>query len=76
VFGVKQSLIVDIGKVSDFEGYAEKFGVPKNTRLLQYDFVLVTEQETSDLRDLESLKAAKALGLNVKLENGALVLDK
>lgn len=73
VFGVKESLIVDIGKVSDVEGYAEKFGVSGDTRLLKYNFVLVTDKETSDLRDSESLKAGKALGLHLKLENGVLV---
>ncbi|KAH8664484.1 Intradiol ring-cleavage dioxygenase [Xylariales sp. PMI_506] len=73
VFGVKESLIVDLHKVSGFEGYAEKYQVSGDTKLMKYDFVLVTEEETTQLRAANSVAAGKALGLGVKLENGVLV---
>ncbi|KAL2881474.1 hypothetical protein SGCOL_003040 [Colletotrichum sp. CLE4] len=51
VFGVKESLIVDLGTVSDVDGLAEKYGVEPSTRLLTYDFVLVSEEEVKALRE-------------------------
>lgn len=42
-------------------------------KLMKYDFVLVTEEETIKLREENSIKAGKALGLDVKLEDGLLV---
>ncbi|KAK0376908.1 hypothetical protein CLIM01_05754 [Colletotrichum limetticola] len=51
VFGVKESLIVDLKTVSDVDGMAEKYGVRPSTRLLTYDFVLVSEEEVKVLRE-------------------------
>lgn len=73
VFGVKSSLVVDLYKVSDFEGYAEKYAVPGDMKVMKYDFVLVTEEDTIKLRDANSIEAGKALGLGVKLQDGRLV---
>lgn len=73
MFGVKESLLVDLYKASDFEGLAEKYKVDGGMKVLKYDFVLVTEEETAKLRVEEALKAAKKLGLDVKVENGLLV---
>lgn len=76
VFGVKESLVVDIRKVSDVEGLAEKYKVDPSTRLLQYDFVLVTEKEASDLRDKNALEAIKKQGATgITVINGLLVPD-
>ncbi|KAI0913878.1 Intradiol ring-cleavage dioxygenase [Ustulina deusta] len=73
VFGVKESLIIDLYKVSQFEGYTEKYAVSGDTKLLKYDFVLVTEKETHDLRDINAMKAAESLGMDLKLEDGKVV---
>ncbi|KAK0385349.1 hypothetical protein NLU13_7825 [Sarocladium strictum] len=49
VFGVKESLIVDITKVSD-PAMAEKYGVSPDCALMQYDFVMVGKEEATQLR--------------------------
>ncbi|KAJ1325417.1 hydroxyquinol 1,2-dioxygenase [Microdochium nivale] len=75
VFGVKESLIVDVGQVSNREGFSEQYGVPADTKLLTYDFVLAGIEETAELRRKEAQKVADAepaLGVKV-LENGLLV---
>lgn len=61
VFGVKQSLIVDLDRVDD--ATAEAYGVEKGTWLLRYDFVLVSERETEELRDRNAVEALAGLGL-------------
>ena len=73
VFGVKESLIVDLGTVSPEQ--AAKYGVSEGTKLLTYDFVLVTDEETRKLREEESLKAMEKLGLRMKLLDGLPVPD-
>lgn len=65
VFGVKKSLIVDLHKV-DGE-MAKDYGVKEGSWLLKHDFVLVTEQESADLRDQLAEEALKKLGLSLKL---------
>ncbi|KAJ4249065.1 hypothetical protein NW762_012397 [Fusarium torreyae] len=76
VFGVKESLVVDIAKVSDVEGLVEKYNVDPSTKLLKYDFVLVTEQEVSDLREKNALEAMKKQGAaGMTIINGLLVPD-
>ncbi|KAK8103162.1 dioxygenase [Apiospora sp. TS-2023a] len=65
VFGVKQSLIVDT-TVAD-KATAEKYGVKEGTALLKHDFVLVTKQETDDLKDKNAMEALEKLGLRMKL---------
>lgn len=49
MFGVKESLIVDITKVSD-PAMAEKYGVSPDCALMQYDFVMVGKEEATQLR--------------------------
>ena len=73
VSGVKESLLVDLGKVD--KGIAEKYGVKEGTALLTYDFVLVSDKEADDLRDEKSRKALEALGRRVKLLDGLPVPD-
>jgi hypothetical protein len=60
VFGVKDSLIVGLEKVSSEQ--AKSYGVDEGTALLRYDFVLVTDEETKKLRHDEAVKAMKGLG--------------
>ncbi|CAG8973229.1 hypothetical protein HYALB_00006398 [Hymenoscyphus albidus] len=65
VFGVKQSLIVDFTTASPDE--AKKYGVEEGSKILKHDFVLVSEEETSKLRDRNALEALARLGRKVKL---------
>ncbi|KAI8937149.1 hypothetical protein NX059_006363 [Plenodomus lindquistii] len=60
VFGVKDSLIVGLGTVTP--ALAKKYGVEEGSKLLTYDFVLVTDDETKQLRHDEAVKAMKGLG--------------
>lgn len=79
VFGVKDSLVVDINPL-DAEtaaGYLtedEKNNL-KAWSLLKYDFVLVTEKEASDMRDENSRRAIEKLGKRMKVYNGLPVPD-
>ena len=73
VFGVKESLIVDLRNVD--EATAKRYGVKEGSALLMYDFVLVTEAETSNLRDQNSAAALQRLGKKVKLLQGLPVPD-
>lgn len=74
MFGVKESLIVDLGTVNADQG--KKYGVKEGSKLLTYDFVLVTDEETKKLRDDEALKAMKKLGREgMMIINGQLVPD-
>ncbi|KAL2006611.1 hypothetical protein VTN00DRAFT_9279 [Thermoascus crustaceus] len=73
VFGVKNTLVVDLGKV-DAE-LAKKYGVPEGTALLTYDFVLVTEADSNALRDKNSKEALDKLGRKVKIVNGLPIPD-
>ena len=57
VFGVKDSLVVDIGKVD--ENIAKRYGTPEGHALLTYDFVLVTEPEATELKDKNMKEALK-----------------
>lgn len=60
VFGVKDSLIVPLGEVTKQQ--AEQYGVKEGSKILTYDFVLVTDEETKQLRHDEAVKAMKGLG--------------
>ncbi|KAF2687419.1 aromatic compound dioxygenase [Lentithecium fluviatile CBS 122367] len=74
VFGVKESLIIDLSTVNAEQ--AKKYDIKEGSKLLTYDFVLVTDEETKKLRDNEALKAMKALGRdNMTIINGLLVPD-
>jgi protocatechuate 3,4-dioxygenase beta subunit len=48
VFGVKKSLLVDVGKVED-TSIAKKYDVDEQDWLIKYDFVLTTRDETQAL---------------------------
>ncbi|KAJ5937674.1 hypothetical protein N7454_004016 [Penicillium verhagenii] len=73
VFGVKDSLIVDIGKAGP--EIAKKYNVPEGHALLTYDFVLVSDSETADLRAKNSMVALDKLGRKVKIVNGLPIPD-
>jgi hypothetical protein len=72
VFGVKESLIVDLGTVSEVSGFSEKYGVPGTTKLLRYDFSLASEAEVGALRHAEAVKSAGKLDNDVKVVDGTI----
>lgn len=71
VFGVKESLVVDLTTVSKEQ--AENYGVIEGSKLLTYDFVLVGMDEVKKLRDQNALTALT--GTKLKLVNGLPVPD-
>jgi hypothetical protein len=74
VFGVKESLIVSLETVTSVQ--AKKYDVREGTKLLKYDFVLVTDEETKQLRHDEAVKAMKSLGREgMMIVNGLPVPD-
>lgn len=74
VFGVKESLVVDLGNVSDVEGLAEKHGVAPSSKLMQYEFVLVGEDEVRELRNEKAREAIEKQGAKgMRVVNGTLV---
>ena len=75
VFGVKESLIVNLGRVGDVEGLAEQHAVSPETKLLKYDFVLITEDEANKAREADAWKVAKENPGNLKVVDGLLVPD-
>lgn len=66
VFGVKDSLIVPMGKVNAEQ--ARKYGVAQATALLVHDFVLVTHEETQKLRDEKASDAMARLFPGKKIQ--------
>ncbi|CAK7237914.1 hypothetical protein SEUCBS140593_010197 [Sporothrix eucalyptigena] len=72
VFGVKESLVVDLGTVND--QISRAYNVPVGTKMLKYDFVLVPEQEARELRAKRAEEAVKNLDFDVDLMDGLPVL--
>ncbi|KAH6616417.1 Intradiol ring-cleavage dioxygenase [Boeremia exigua] len=74
VFGVKDTLVIDLYTVADIEGLAEKYGVSPSTKLLKYDFVLVSDDEVKTLRHRLAEQALQELDLpGIVVINGMLV---
>jgi hypothetical protein len=65
VLGVKQSLVVDL-KPANVKT-AQKYNVAPGTKMLQYDFVLVSNAETESLRDAYAVAARGEMGKKMKL---------
>lgn len=61
VFGVKDSLVVQIKKVED-EELAREYGVKLGSALITYDFVLVTDKAAAELRRQKAEEAMANLG--------------
>jgi hypothetical protein len=74
VFGVKESLIVDLSEVTDPE-MAKKYDVKEGTSLLPYDFVLVSTRETLKLRKEKAEEAIKKMGRSMEDFQGLPILD-
>ncbi|KAF2725006.1 cathecol 1,2-dioxygenase [Polychaeton citri CBS 116435] len=73
VFGVKESLVVDLGTVSSEQ--AGEYGVQEGSRLLSYDFALVTEEETRQLKEEKAKAAWEKQGMRMRLLDGLPVPD-
>ncbi|KAI1379059.1 dioxygenase [Hypoxylon crocopeplum] len=73
VFGVKQSLIIDMDKVD--AATAKEYNFQEGGLLLKHDFVLTTQEETEKLRDEYAMKALAELGLRMKLVDHLPVPD-
>lgn len=69
MFGVKNSLVVELGQVKDPK-MAQKYGVPEGTALMQYDFVLVTKKEALELRFKNAAAAMEAQGQTMEYIDG------
>ena len=74
VFGVKDSLLVDLKTVTEPE-MAKKYGVELGSKLMTYDFVLVSDQEAEELRSKKAMEAMKAQGRRMKMYKGLPVPD-
>lgn len=68
VFGVKDSLVVDLGVAGP--ELAKKYDVAEDHAVLTYNFVLVSQEETDELRARNSKEALDKLGRKVKIVNG------
>ncbi|KAH6685499.1 Intradiol ring-cleavage dioxygenase [Plectosphaerella plurivora] len=73
VFGVKESLVVEFKKVGDVPGLAEKHGISPDMKLLQYDFVLITDEESRAVKDAEARKAASQMNGRLLVVDGVLL---
>ena len=73
VFGVKESLLIDLGSVNAEQ--SKQFGMKEGSKLIKYDFVLVTDEESRKLRETEAMAAMEKLGRRMKLYNGLPIPD-
>lgn len=72
VFGVKSSLVVDIEEEEEEE--EEHVGGAKRRRL-RYDFGMVTEEDTTELRVRKAVEALAKLGSRAKIVEGLPVAE-
>ena len=73
MFGVKESLLIDLGTVTAEQ--ASMYGVKEGSKLISYDFVLVTDEESRKLREKNAMEAMEKLGRHMKLYKGLPVPD-
>lgn len=73
VFGVKESLVVDLKTVD--ADMAKKYDVKDGTKLITYDFVLVSEEDSRNLREKKAMEAMEKLGRKSKLHHGLPIPD-
>ena len=73
VFGVKNSLVVDLGIVT--KEMVQKYSVAPNSKLMTYDFVLVTDDEAMRLKEQKAREAMEAQGRRMKFYHGLPVPD-
>ena len=73
VFGVKESLIVDLSTVD--EETSVKYNIPAGTHLLRHDFVLATNEQASTWREKMAMEFLNKFGKHVRLIDGLPVPD-
>ncbi|KAF2148486.1 cathecol 1,2-dioxygenase [Myriangium duriaei CBS 260.36] len=73
VFGVKESLVIDLLTVD--KELRDEYGIEEGSKLIRHDFVLVTESDTSKLRNERAMSAMRAQGKRMKMYNGLPVPD-
>lgn len=62
--------------MSDVDGYGAKYGISPTSRLLQYDFVLMTDEETRSLCHEKATQALEKQGITgVNIIDGLPVPD-
>jgi hypothetical protein len=66
-------LVIDLGSVSSDQ--ASRYGVKEGGKLITYDFVLVSEEESRKLREKNAMEAMEKLGRHMKLYKGLPVPD-
>lgn len=69
MFGVKESLVIELEEVTD-EKMEEQYGVKIGTKLLRYNFVLVTNEVATELRLEKAEDAMKAQAIDVLFIDG------
>jgi hypothetical protein len=74
VFGVKNTLVVNLQKVENFE-LAQKHGVEVGCALIEYDFALVTEEAVMKLRHKNASDAMLAQGRKMQFVDGLPIPD-
>jgi hypothetical protein len=74
VFGVKDSLLVDLQTLTDAK-MAEKYDVELGSKFISYNFVLVTDVEAQNLREKKAIEAMAVLGKKLKYLDGLPVPD-
>lgn len=65
--------MIDLGTVN--AEMAAKYGVNEGGKLITYDFVLVSDEESRTLREKLGMEAMEKLGRRMKLYNGLPVPD-
>ena len=68
MFGVKESLTVDLSNVTDSD-MARRYNVPLGMSLLTHDFVLLTESQARDLRKAKAVEAMEKQSRQVVFHN-------
>lgn len=66
---MKESLIIELQEVTD-QAMADKYNVKLGTKLIKYDFVLVTKEVALALRMEKATEAMKAQGRDVVFIDG------
>ena len=65
--------MIDLGTVNAEQ--AKKYDAKEGSKLITYDFVLVSEEESKKLREKNAMAAMEKLGKRMKLYNGLPVPD-
>ncbi|PMD46962.1 aromatic compound dioxygenase [Hyaloscypha variabilis F] len=74
VFGVKNTLVVNLKKVENSD-LAQRYGVDVGCALMEYDFALVTEEAVMELRHKNASEAMVAQGKNMQFVDGLPIPD-